>query len=644
ENIISTHNERLNTELTDVQGPLRGERGYSDIRESNVSIDEEERAIRQRLKRLLVEEEILKQERIQKERAERQMEDRLKALAAREQEIQRESARKERVRALKLEEERLHLLFLENKEKDREWQERMDKMRQQELRLEEGIAHSQRSKMILERDRIEDLQTWNREATSVSGREPEHLRRLLQDETMTKELLQIVDDKEDNLMRNNGSFDSGVRDSMRQTDVRQNPRVKQEMLEQTSRDKWVTRDIGEETFRREYVPKRRSVKVHPQGESEEQKGTDEETYYRDNRLRKEYEVQLSKKEAELQGKEERHQQLTLQLEEQDSESHLEFLRKKEELERKERYLKELEGELLNKEENLRRTGKAESASTKAEVTHFMKPLLTTFSGIEPTPKNESSFEDWKAETQCLLKSKIYPEYVITQAIRNSLKGQARKALITLDPLASSNDIISKLDSLFGNVASGQSVLQEFFTASQREDESVTMWGLRIEEILQRAVEKGDVASDRKNEMLRSKFWRSLFSLDLKNATRVYFDKVTDFEEFRSKVRAEERELQTHKKATEFPVTKISQSKQEKKTDSTANLPQHQPIQIETGTTKLLQDLSRRLEKIEKSLSYRRFRKFNQPNKNNQSQQTQDPVQQEDANTAKKEVKDDSLNH
>ena len=39
---------------------------------------------------------------------------------------------------------------------------------------------------------------------------------------------------------------------------------------------------------------------------------------------------------------------------------------------------------------------------KAEVTHFVKPYITQFSGMEPVQKNECSFEDWKLEIPCLI--------------------------------------------------------------------------------------------------------------------------------------------------------------------------------------------------------------------------------------------------
>ena len=50
--------------------------------------------------------------------------------------------------------------------------------------------------------------------------------------------------------------------------------------------------------------------------------------------------------------------------------------------------------------------------------------------------------------------------------------------------------MDKLERTFGNVASSKTVLQEFYTAEQRENESVTLLGIRLEEISQRAVEKG----------------------------------------------------------------------------------------------------------------------------------------------------------
>ena len=177
-----------------------------------------------------------------------------------------------------------------------------------------------------------------------------------------------------------------------------------------------------------------------------------------------------------------------------------------ELSRKEEYLKKMEGELLEKEEGLRKQIQSGlpieaidkvTKEKKAQVTHFVKPYITPFSGMEPVQKNECSFEDWKLEIQCLIQSGAYPDYIVAQCIRNSLKVPAKRAIVTLGSSVTSQELIEKLQNVFGNVASGESVLTEFYTSSQQPTESVTMWDLRLEEIVQRGIEKGQISEGQK---------------------------------------------------------------------------------------------------------------------------------------------------
>ena len=69
--------------------------------------------------------------------------------------------------------------------------------------------------------------------------------------------------------------------------------------------------------------------------------------------------------------------------------------------------------------------------------------------------------------------------------------------------ASVESILKRLEGVFGNVATGESIVQAFYTAFQKPEESVNSWGLRLEEILQKAIDKGYVQDDR----LRQKVWR-----------------------------------------------------------------------------------------------------------------------------------------
>lgn len=173
---------------------------------------------------------------------------------------------------------------------------------------------------------------------------------------------------------------------------------------------------------------------------------------------------------------------------------------------------------------------------------YIYPKITQFSGEEPKQKNEASYEEWKYEVNCLRKEGDHGDNVIAQAIRKSLRGQAKKVLLPLGTSAKLPDIMGKLEGVFGNVATGESVLREFYTASQNQEESVASWGLRLEDLLQKATDKGHIKQEDKNDMLREKFWRALRSDRLKNATRVHYESITNFELLRRAVRAEEHEM------------------------------------------------------------------------------------------------------
>ena len=254
-----------------------------------------------------------------------------------------------------------------------------------------------------------------------------------------------------------------------------------------------------------------------------------------------------------------------------------------ELKRKEKYLKVLENEFNRKENKIRKqlhlqplsegasdghTQESDTldastyietagermeakASLNQDIMHIIKPFISTFSRSEPVPQKEVCFDDWKLKINYLIKSSPYPDIMINQAIRNSLRGKARKVVNTFNPNVTAAEIIDKLDSVFGNVASIESVVQEFYNSYQRSNESTTLWGIRLEELFEKAKEKGHVVNEQKEKMLKYKFWRGLYKTDLKNATRVYFvSEKIDFETLRRKVRAEEYEISQERKVVQ----------------------------------------------------------------------------------------------
>ena len=137
--------------------------------------------------------------------------------------------------------------------------------------------------------------------------------------------------------------------------------------------------------------------------------------------------------------------------------------------------------------------------------------------------------------------KVYSDISIVQAIWKSLGGQTMNVLLHIGPSAKEDDIVRRLESVYGNVASGEAALQEFYTVHQEKNELVTDWGLRLEQILQRA-KKGHVNEERKDQMLRDKFWRSLYDQNLKKCYKDLLQSLTSFEKLQQNIRAEEYEM------------------------------------------------------------------------------------------------------
>ena len=403
------------------------------------------------------------------------------------------------------------------------------------------------------------------------------------------------------------------------------------------------------------------------------------------------EQHLKQFEAELQQREERLKQAA-EINERILE---EQALKEQELNRREEYLRSFQSELVQKEEEIRarlnlNTGKIvdtekkerssegdshrndlsttaskqnddnTSAKTQKEISPFVKPYINFFSGAEPVPKNESTFEEWKVEIESLRKSPAIPEYAVKQILRNSLKGDARKTVVMLGSDPTVEQMIEKLERTFGNVASGQSVLQEFYTAEQKENESVALWGIRLEEIYQRAVEKGFASNDQRDKQLIERFWRSLRSIDLQNATSVYYHAATSFEMLKQKVRSEEYAMAAHKsalaKGTKKETDRSSNVRQFEKIEKPTLLHsspsleksdkvdiQHQPVLQDPVTFKMVKDLTKEVEAMKELLQQRPqfplFGNRRRPFKGKEG--TGKNVEKDKSNTVPEHVNDDA---
>lgn len=165
------------------------------------------------------------------------------------------------------------------------------------------------------------------------------------------------------------------------------------------------------------------------------------------------------------------------------------------------------------------------------------PKVSIFSG---DPNGATSYDVWKYEIQCLLKEN-YPRISISEAIRRSLKGNAKKVVMCLGSNASIDEIILKLDSVYGNIRPQVDILQEFYSMFQGDKENVASWGCRLESVLKKARDAGDIAFTDYDSMLKERFWSGLRP-SIKHVTYYEHDKCTTYNQLLVEIRKRENSI------------------------------------------------------------------------------------------------------
>lgn len=200
----------------------------------------------------------------------------------------------------------------------------------------------------------------------------------------------------------------------------------------------------------------------------------------------------------------------------------------------------------NSEQNRTRTYRVEStpkpkpANVDDSQLFSRPPRISNFSGA--VSKGEVSFEAWKYEVKCLMKDNIYHRDLLLQSVRQSLKGEASRLAMHLGENATLDNILQKLETVYGIVESGMTLLQQFYNAQQEIQEPVAEYGCRLEDIINKAIQRGAVARHQVDEMLRNKLWSGLRDGSMKSSTRYKYETVKDFDTLVAELRAVEQEM------------------------------------------------------------------------------------------------------
>ena len=245
-----------------------------------------------------------------------------------------------------------------------------------------------------------------------------------------------------------------------------------------------------------------------------------------------------------------------------------------------------------------------------QINNFQAPRISNFSGNQDC-KTEKSFDEWKFEIQCLLAEGQHSHATILRAIRHSLRGEASKIAMRLGPNVSVTTLMTKFEGVFGTVERGESLLAEFYSASQGEHEDVVTWGCRLEELLDRARKRGQVQPHAMDEMLRTKFWLGL-KPSLKNISSHKFDTCMSFDTLRVQLRIIEHEMalqgNIHSHSSKKPVPGKAAVNVKPTTDKQGSTTEKE----NQGLADVVEKLSKQVCQLQKQIEKQKEPKPSQP--------------------------------
>jgi hypothetical protein len=208
--------------------------------------------------------------------------------------------------------------------------------------------------------------------------------------------------------------------------------------------------------------------------------------------------------------------------------------------------------------------KQEQVTPPVTTMAHQPPRISLFSG-EPQKQSDTPYDLWRYEVKCLMTEKVYTSATVANAVRRSLKGEACRTVMILGINADVQEIIAKLDSIYGPIDIKESLLASFYSARQGDDEDVSSWGCRLEDLLSKAAEQGNVHQSQMNDMLRNMFWTGL-KKSLKDVSGHKFDATTDFDTLRVSIRRIEQDQKqrlaetTPKRPQSAKMATVSQSR------------------------------------------------------------------------------------
>ena len=205
---------------------------------------------------------------------------------------------------------------------------------------------------------------------------------------------------------------------------------------------------------------------------------------------------------------------------------------------------------------------AAESQEDAPVYVYQPPRLSVFSGEK---EKDTPFDVWVNDVKCLRKEKGHSAAKLKQAIRRSLRGPPARVVLNLGDQATIDDIIDKLEIIYGTIDSTENLMSAFYACRQEEIETVAEYSSRLENIWHKAVLKEIVRPSDTNTMLRQRFWSGLKSR-LKDVSRHTKEKCKTFQELQMEMKAIEVEHEIKATEKKTAVAKVAVTPREEAED------------------------------------------------------------------------------
>ena len=132
--------------------------------------------------------------------------------------------------------------------------------------------------------------------------------------------------------------------------------------------------------------------------------------------------------------------------------------------------------------------------------------LGKFSGMEPVPYNELTFDQWRVDVQSYQTN--VPDHILLPAICKSIIGKAQSVVRKLGLSYTVEDVIKCLARVYEGVTSSDIVFKEFYQLKQERGQKVQVFSIRLRDTLTNLSSRfpENVPREDHERMLRDRFF------------------------------------------------------------------------------------------------------------------------------------------